>query len=249
VVSRPHEAYFGYLGRELAPGRLVIQPCNRSTAPGILYPLLRILDLAGDVPLGIFPSDHYISDDLAFMAHASRALDIIGARRDLVVLLGIEAAFPETEYGWIEPHDTPLPLDGDPVFVVRQFWEKPSRPFAERLLQRGCLWNSFVMLGRVRAFLELLWRTTPELIMAFDPVCRVLGTPREEAAVAQVYATLPATSFSENVLARVPGRLATLRVKGIDWSDLGNPDRVFSTIRRAGLRPPWLSGIELAPAG
>ena len=249
VVTRPHEPYFGYLTRELAPGRLVIQPANRSTAPGILYPLLRILDLAGNVPLGIFPSDHYIADDLAFMTHAARALDVVGERSDLVVLLGIEAASPETEYGWIEPLGSPLPLEGEPVFLVRRFWEKPSAFLAQRLLSRGCLWNSFVMLGRVRAFLELLWRTAPELIVAFDPVRRALCTPDEEAAVEDVYTRLPSTSFSERVLAQVPERLVTMRVKGIDWSDWGNPERVIATVRRAGLRPPWLSGIELAPAG
>lgn len=249
VVSRPHEPYYAYLTRELAPGRLVIQPANRSTGPGILYPLLRILDLAGDVPLAIFPSDHYVSDELAFMGYAGRALDVVGARGDLVVLLGIEAATPETEYGWIEPHGGPLPLDGEPVFPVRRFWEKPSGFFARRLLSRGCLWNSFVMVGRVRAFLELLWRTAPELVVAFDPVRRTLGFPGEAAVVEQVYATLAPTSFADRVLAQVPDRLVTMRVKGVDWSDWGNPARVLASVRRAGLRPAWLSQIELAPAG
>jgi len=249
VVTRTHEPYYTDLARDLAPGRLVIQPVNRGTGPGILYPLLRILNLAGDVPVAVFPSDHYVSDDLAFMGYAARALDVVAARGDLVVLLGIEAGTPETDYGWIEPQGSPLALDGEPVFPVRRFWEKPSALLAQRLLARGCLWNSFVMLGRVRALLELLWRTTPELIVAFDPVRRALGTPGEAAAVEQVYGKLPSTSFSDRVLAPGPDRLVTMRVKGIDWSDWGNPERVLATVRRAGWRPPWLSGIELAPAG
>lgn len=249
VVSRPHEPYYAYLPKELAPGRLVVQPANRSTGPGILYPLLRILDLAGDVPLAIFPSDHFVSDDLAFMGYAARAFEVVRARGDLVVLLGIEAVSPETEYGWIEPQGSPLALDGEPLFPVRRFWEKPSAFLARRLLAHGCLWNSFVMVGHVRAFLELLWRSAPELIVAFDPVRRALGTPGEDAAVEQVYANLPSTSFSDRVLAQVPERLVTMRVKGLEWSDWGNPERVLASVRHAGLRPPWLSGIELAPAG
>ena len=101
----------------------------------------------------------------------------------------------------------------------------------------------------MRAFLELLWRSAPELIVAFDPVRRALGTPGEDAAVEQVYANLPSTSFSDRVLAQVPERLVTMRVKGLEWSDWGNPERVLASVRHAGLRPPWLSGIELAPAG
>jgi mannose-1-phosphate guanylyltransferase len=47
VVTRKHEAHYQYLREELAPGRLVVQPANRGTGPGIVYPLLRILELAG----------------------------------------------------------------------------------------------------------------------------------------------------------------------------------------------------------
>jgi len=61
VVSREHEPYYTGLATQLAPDRLVVQPRNAGTAPGILYPLLRIRQLAGDVPVAIFPSDHYVS--------------------------------------------------------------------------------------------------------------------------------------------------------------------------------------------
>jgi len=77
---------------------------------GVLYPLLRIADLAGDVPVAVFPSDHFVDDDRAFAAAAAVALDAVRARPDLVVLLGIEPATAETEYGWIEADERPLPM-------------------------------------------------------------------------------------------------------------------------------------------
>jgi mannose-1-phosphate guanylyltransferase len=58
VVSRAHEAYYRYLFREMSEERVVVQPENRGTAPGILYPLLRIARLAGDPPVVVLPSDH-----------------------------------------------------------------------------------------------------------------------------------------------------------------------------------------------
>ena len=55
VVTRPHEPFYAPLVRDLAPGRLVVQPENRGTGAGLLYPLLRIADrrgrAAGDLPL------------------------------------------------------------------------------------------------------------------------------------------------------------------------------------------------------
>ena len=126
VVTRAHEAYYAPLSRELPPARLIVQPANRGTGPGIVYPLLHVMDMAGDVPLAVMPSDHHVSDDAAFMGYVAAALDVVNARRDLIVLLGIEPTHAETEYGWIAPAELPLGLDGDSVFPIERFWEKPS---------------------------------------------------------------------------------------------------------------------------
>jgi len=249
VVTRPHERFYAPLVRDLAPGRLVAQPDNRGTAAGLLYPLLRLADLAGDVPLAIFPSDHFVDDDRAFVAAAAVALDAVAARPDLVVLLGIEADTPETEYGWIEADQSPLPMDNALVFPIRRFWEKPSAETATTLLERRCLWNSFVMVGRLSAFLTLIAAAAPELLAAFEPLRRAMGTAREPYVAERIYATLPAINFSERVLVPSAGRLGTVRVKGVEWSDLGNAERVFATIRRTGGRPRWLERVPLPVAG
>jgi mannose-1-phosphate guanylyltransferase len=243
VVTRPHEPYYRSLLSHLAPGRLVVQACNRGTGPGLLYPLLRITELAGDVPLAVFPSDHFVDDDAKFVGAVQAALDATRARRDLVTLLGVEADQPETEYGWIEPHEDPLALDGEPVFPIRRFWEKPSADLAASLFSRGCLWNSFVMVGRVSAFLELIAVGAPELMRAFEPIRRA-GDSREERVAERVYASLPEVNFSQRMLVPAAERLGVVRVKGVEWSDWGNAERVFATIKRTGWRPRWLDSLS-----
>src|SRR5437870_877419 len=42
VVTRAHEPYYRYLASDLSPDRLVVQPDNRNTGPGIVYPLLKL---------------------------------------------------------------------------------------------------------------------------------------------------------------------------------------------------------------
>jgi mannose-1-phosphate guanylyltransferase len=240
VVTRSHEAYFRPLVTDLAPDRLVVQPGNRGTAAGLLYPLLRIADLAGDVPVAVFPSDHFVDNDAAFVAAVSRAADALAAEPDRVILLGIEAASAETEYGWIEPAQT---HDVASVLPIQRFWEKPAPQLAARLLARGCLWNSFVMVGRVPAFIDLIQTGAPDLVRAFEPVHRVLGSPRERTVVDRVYASLETVNFSERVLEAAADRLGVVRLKGVEWSDWGNAERVFATIRRTGWRPVWLERV------
>jgi mannose-1-phosphate guanylyltransferase len=250
VVTRAHEPYYGSLVSELAPDRLVVQPSNVGTAAGILYPLLRTRQLAGNVPLAIFPSDHYVSNDEVFVGAVAHAVQVVRQRPELIVLLGVEAGGPETEYGWIEPDPVPVPLPGEPVFPIRRFREKPSARLAQRLFERGALWNSFVMVGWVDALVALTARNAPDLVAAFEPLARALGTPAEARVAERVYARLTSPlGFSEHVLAPAKDGLVTVRVKGVEWSDWGHPQRVIATMRRTGWQPTWLGRVELASAG
>ena len=250
VVTRAHAPYYAALACDLAPARLVEQPQNAGTAPGILYPLLRMRELAGNVPVVVYPSDHYVSDEGAFVGSVNHAVNVVRQRSDLLVLMGVEAAFPETEYGWIEADEAPLPMAGDPAFPIRRFWEKPSKRVAERLFDVGALWNSFVMVGWIDAFLDLAARTAPELMRALDPLRRAIGTDAEPRVAERVYGKLAGPiCFSERILAPATDGLVTVRVKGVEWSDWGHPQRVMATVRRTGWRPVWLGRVALASAG
>ncbi len=240
VVTRAHERFYGPLLDRMPSRNLVIQPENRGTAPAILYALLRLATTAPTGLVAILPSDHYVSDDAEFMAHVDRAFEAVRARPETVVLLGITPGSPEVEYGWIEPAE-PVAIQGAPtLFRVRRFWEKPSRALAEELWARGCLWNTFVMVGRVSAFLALIRSATPDLYEAFEEVRLALNTGRETEAVEAVYDRLPSMNFSHQVLAARPASLAVLPVSGVEWSDWGEPGRVLTSLARIGAPAGWM---------
>ena len=231
VVSLPHEQYYRDLAVQLAPGRLAIQPSNRGTAAGMLRGLARVASLAGPVPLAVFPCDHYVSDDRAFARSIEDALSLAHARPDLVVVLGIEPTHAETQYGWIEPGRECLRAGDSSVgFAVRRFWEKPAHGQAQTLLRSGALWNSFVMVGSVDAFLALVAEALPGLVAAFAPVWRADGSGHETPMLRQIYDRIPAAGFSDAVLARLPDRLAVVRAKGFTWADLGDPERTLACL-------------------
>jgi mannose-1-phosphate guanylyltransferase len=248
-VTSAHARFYAPLLADVSPRQIVAQPGNRGTAPAILYGLLRIAAVAPNDPVAIFPSDHYVSDDEAFMAHVGAAFDLAGARPDLVALLGITPDRPETEYGWIEPAQPVIGPRGWPLYRVRRFWEKPAPDLARTLLEDGCLWNSFVMVGRVASLLGLIDRALPDLTRAFLPLRQVLGTHVEAAVAETVYHRLPPTDFSRGVLGPNHEHLAVLPVREVDWSDLGRPERVLA--RRGTMVAPWAPvppQLELARA-
>lgn len=237
VLTRAHEPFYDPLLGDAAREQLVVQPRNVGTAPAILYSLLRLSKSAPSSAVALFPSDHFFSDDAAFMSHVDTAFEAARDREDLIILLGIKPEGPEGEYGWIEPASPVSAAGSETLRRVRRFWEKPDPEFARRLLERGYLWNSFVMVGRVRAFLSMIRRAVPELYRQFDAVLPSLNTPQEERAVGALYSLLLDTNFSHRVLAASPRSLAVLSVGGVSWSDLGKPARVLSVMADVGLNP------------
>jgi mannose-1-phosphate guanylyltransferase len=239
MLTRAHETFYADQVAGMASSSLLIQPANRGTAPAILYSLMRLREMDPKGVVAFFPSDHYFSDDEAFVRQIDSAYTIASLRPEVVVLLGVTPETPEVEYGWIEPG---RPLENSLsryAYHVSRFWEKPHQTLASSLMERGCLWNSFVMTGHVNAFMNLIRHTLPELIKSFDSIRRALFTTAEPSAVRDLYSTIRAASFSEDVLSVQPDHLAVLRGTGLGWSDLGEPSRVLSILDRKNVRKEW----------
>jgi mannose-1-phosphate guanylyltransferase len=156
---------------------------------------------------------------------------IAEARRDKVVLLGIAPETPEEAYGWIEPGGRLRRSTAGDLFDVRRFWEKPSKELAVRLMETGCLWNSFVMVGRVSAFLQLTRLVVPDLFAAFE----AKSSGRKATPQTKRYSRgLRKNRLSQFLTRRAfnePSSLAVLPVEHAGWTDLGEPERVMSALR------------------
>jgi mannose-1-phosphate guanylyltransferase len=234
VLTRTHEQFYLDQVSEMPSTSLVIQPQNRGTAPAILYSVIRLREMDPQGIVAFFPSDHHFSDNEAFTRHIDMAFTSANARPDLVFLLGITPECPEVEYGWIEPGPFIRSPLSPAIRSVSRFWEKPSQTLASNLLARGCLWNSFVMVGHVQAFLDLIRHTLPVLFERFESVRTVLFSVQEKNAIEGLYSVLRPTNFSHDVLSAWTDNLAVLCGAGLGWSDLGEPNRVLSVLKRTG---------------
>jgi mannose-1-phosphate guanylyltransferase len=113
-------------------------------------------------------------------------------------------------------------------------------------MKNGCLWNSFVMVGKIAAFLALIHRALPRLMGVFESIQPTLFTAREDTALREIYASIPSTSFSEEVLSRHPWALAMVCSKNLGWSDLGETSRVLSVLESKGFKPEWAEKSSVA---
>jgi hypothetical protein len=101
------------------------------------------------------------------------------------------------------------------------------------LLDRGCLWNTFVTIGHASVFLELLRSQIPDVISHL-----AAGVAHDNLDAR--YRVVRAADFSREVLTPLPHRLLVVHDTASGWADLGNPKRVIDTLVRNRIEPAWL---------
>ena len=220
----------------LRPSQLVVQPENKGTAPPILHSMLSLAQLDAQAIVAILPCDHHYSDEQSFAPVLESAFETAAERTDSIVLLGAKPDYPEVEYGWIEL-GSPLGHEGSELFRVRRFQEKPAIEVARRLLEQGSVWNTFVMVGHVQAFLQMVQATLPHLLHALSSAR--MWTGQEMHIEDSLYESVPSVCFSRRVLSAETEQLVVLRLNEVGWSDLGDPGRAFLAARESGCEPAW----------
>jgi mannose-1-phosphate guanylyltransferase len=254
VATAHHQRYVEECLGPASSELVLLQPDQRDTAAGILFPLAHVLHRDPHAVVAVLPSDHFIQPGWRFMqavAEAVRCLTSSSSQR--VILLAVDPTDPEPEYGWLTAG---APLRGPGAEALRdvaQFMEKPTRDQASRLMQEGWLWNTMVVVARAQNLFELIVEATPHLAGSFSMIQRAIGTHREQQVVEEVYRVMPPANFSTAVLVRYPERLAVLPVQHVLWSDWGSGVRIVDTLTRLGVPVPsrtaaYSSGIVPAAA-
>ena len=202
-----------------------------------MFGALSIASMDANALLAVLPSDHHDCDEARFTAALESAFEIAAQRPASVVLIGAHPSRPEVEYGWIELGAS-VGDGGDDLLDVRGFWEKPLLEMAETLLRQHSAWNTFVMVGRTHAFLEMVSQAIPDV---FEAVRQVPLWSGAEALIDDaVYQHVPCSDFSARVLSMQHARLLVLRVRDLGWSDLGHAERVLAVLENTRSTPRWL---------
>ena len=170
-----------YLAQEIAdqlPGmpaaQIVQEPVARNTAPACGLAAFLIERDNPDAVLGVFPSDHVISDEPRFLKALQKGIAAAAAGENIVVL-GIEPSRAETGYGYIETGDL---TSDDAALHVRRFIEKPNQNRADEFVAAGnYYWNSGIFLWSARTLANAVREHLPETAPLLESIAAAWGTP------------------------------------------------------------------------
>jgi len=215
---------------EIRPGRLVVEPAPKDTAPAIVLACAAIASTAGaEAVIGLFPADHAVRDAQAFR-RAVRAAAREAARGSLVCL-GVPPDRPATGFGYIRCREVPR---AEQAAVVERFVEKPDAARARRFLSSGrYLWNAGIFVWQAGRFLEEVERVAPRVLRAVR--AHLEGSPG-------AWRRAPRISVDYAVLERAAGvRVVPLRA---GWDDVGSWDAVMRLRRQSGAEQPHVLSLD-----
>jgi mannose-1-phosphate guanylyltransferase len=232
----PAERVIVVTGREQAdavqqqlPGipyaNILVEPVGRNTAPCICLAALWVEKQDPDAVLTVLAADHYIGDTEKFCRCLATAAEA-ARQHDCLVTIGVTPAHPETGYGYIQYGEEIGQYQGEPVFRVQKFHEKPVRERAQEFLQQGnFLWNSGMFVWKAATILAEIKTYLPEVYDKLLPVQPLLGTPEAQTAIDAAYAAIEGISIDYGVLEK-SSRVATFK-GDFGWSDVGSWSAVY----------------------
>jgi mannose-1-phosphate guanylyltransferase len=231
IINRDHLPIARLQLKSLDERNVLVHPRNLDTGPGVLVSMLELARRDPDATVAMFPSDHYVRHVGAFRRSIASMGRVLAAFPEKIALLGARPEDSDSGYGYIIPGKA-LGPDAD-TFAVLAFHEKPAAGVAVELVRRGGLWNSLVMVARVRRVIELLRAVHPADVALLEDV------PLDLAALAAVYDRLQPWNFSHEFLTRIPEHLVVTRADDLGWSDWGTPEAIERSFAAMGVVPPW----------
>ncbi len=239
VVARSHRAEVLRQLQERPAGSVLLQPANHDTAAGIFLALTHIRARDPHAAVAMFPSDHFIYPEHLFIDTVRKAAQALQTWPEQIVLLGAEPDRPESEYGWIQPGNDLGWCDGLPVRAAKSFVEKPCPEAAQRVMEEGALWNTFVLLANVETLWNLGRQYFPKIVELFETVEGSLGNGSENSALSEIYREMPKHNFSSGLLSRVTDHVAVVELRDVIWSDWGRPERIAAVLDTLGKEPAF----------
>lgn len=203
------------------PSNILLEPVAKNTAPAIALLTFHLMQKGlQDEVTGIFPADHIIENEDAFLAavHLAKA----DALKGKVVTLGITPDHPATGYGYIQTSKTKGATQGDLAsYSVLKFHEKPSIEKASAFLKEGgFFWNAGIFVFKVSTMATLLEQHQPELWKAVSSLKTDLSN------IDAIYSKVDNISIDYAIMEKLSADNLSCVPCDMGWNDVGSWDAI-----------------------
>lgn len=208
--------------------QILAEPAQRNTAPAIALAAHILQSMDRDAVMGIFPADHYIENETAFMKTVRAAYATAAQGR--MTLIGILPRWPETGYGYIEFEPGAMNPGSVVSANVVGFREKPALAQAKRFLRAGNFcWNAGMFFWRAEVYLKELRQHLPATAALIDSL-PAFSSRTFAKAVETVFPQCENISVDYAVMEKAKG-VAGFVAGDIGWNDVGSWNAVYELLQ------------------
>jgi mannose-1-phosphate guanylyltransferase len=209
--------------------QILAEPAQRNTAPAIGLAAHLIGQQDPDAVMGVFPADHVITKPKRFLKFVRSAY--AGAAKGQMVVLGIQARWPETGYGYVEfaPGFT---AGGTTPLDVLSFREKPKLEDAQKYLDSGLFcWNAGMFFWRTAVYQSALRQFMPKTATLLAALPRP-GARNFTSELERVFPLCENVSVDYGVMEKAKG-ITGIATDDIGWNDVGSWNAVFELLAKS----------------
>lgn len=143
--------------------QIVAEPASRNTAPTLGVAAHQILSRDPQGMMVILPADHVIAKPAEFL-RVLRAGAEIARTEGRSVVIGLKPTRPDTGFGYVRVGSQEKSINGQEIYRVEKFTEKPPLPLARRYVASGrYLWNGGMFIWRASTLLNNFARHQPQM--------------------------------------------------------------------------------------
>ena len=205
---------------QLNDENIIAEPVGRDTAAvvGLASVLIKQKD-----PKGVFvmlPADQVIHDESAFQKTIKMAFEVASVE-PLLVTLGIKPYSPATGYGYIKKGNEHSVLNGNSIYHVEKFAEKPDLETAKGYLASGdYFWNAGMFAWSVPTITKELKEKTPELYKSLENIeQRYIAGENMREILEEVYPNIQKISVDYAIMEKATNVVTIESL--FDWDDVG----------------------------
>ncbi|SKA76657.1 mannose-1-phosphate guanylyltransferase [Caloramator quimbayensis] len=199
---------------------ILIEPLGKNTAPCIGLSAVYIAKKDPEAVMIILPSDHLIKNNDIFI-NTLEAAAKMAQEGDNLITIGIIPSYPETGYGYINYSNKVCDIDGNSIYKVKRFVEKPDIDKAKQYLKEGTyLWNSGMFVWKASTILKNIQRYMPNLYEGLMKISDAIGTDNEIKVLREEFNKFESISIDYGIMEHaeniytIPGNFG--------WDDVGS---------------------------
>ena len=216
---------------EVAEDHLILEPVGRNNAPavGVATAVLAKEDPQAKI-VNIW-ADHFIENEDEYRRKLLQAEKILDQHPEYLINIPVKPEYAATGLGWLEAGEQLMEVDGETVFKIVRFVEKPDLPTAEQYLAAGnYYWNTALFVWRADTLLSMYQQYQPQMYAGMMRIQQAWGTSDQDRVMNEVYPQFEKIAI-DYAISEKTDKIAILPAE-LGWRDVGTWQAVHDILDR-----------------